>query len=204
MLDPSGRFALAVDLGIDRVLVYRFDDGAGTLAPAATPWAALAPGAGPRHLAFHPSAAFAYVVNELDSTVVAFRWDAERGTLAPVQTLPLVEQRPGVATYPADVHVAPSGRFLYASVRGDDSIVVLAIDAATGRLAPVQRVATAGAWPRNFALDPSGRFLLVANQRSHAVVGFRVDADSGRLAPSGHRVEVPSPACIRFDPAGST
>ena len=201
MLDPSGRWALVVDLGIDRVLVYRFDDGAGTLTPADTPHAALAPGAGPRHLAFHPRAPFAYVVNELDTTVVAFRWDADRGTLAPLQTLPLLDPRPAVATYPADVHVAPSGRFLYASVRGDDSVVVLAIDGATGTLTPVQRVPTGGAWPRNFALDPSGTFLLVANQRSNSVVGFRVDADSGRLTPTGHRLDVPSPACVRFDPA---
>jgi 6-phosphogluconolactonase len=201
MTDPSNRWALATDLGIDRLLVYRFDDRAGTLAAAEPPSAALAPGAGPRHVAFHPGAPVVYVVNELDTTVTAFRWDAGRGTLAPAQTLPLLASRPAVPTYPADVHVAPSGRFLYASVRGDDSLAVLAIDATAGTLTPVQRVPTGGAWPRNFALDPSGRLLLVGNQRSNSVVGFHVDAATGRLTPTGHSAEVPSPACIRFDPA---
>jgi 6-phosphogluconolactonase len=201
MTDPSNRWALATDLGIDRLLVYRFDDRAGTLAAAEPPAAALAPGAGPRHVAFHPRAPFVYVVNELDTTVAAFRWDDARGTLAHVQTLPLLAERPAAASYPADVHVAPSGRFLYASVRGDDSLVVLAIDGSAGTLTPVQRVPTGGAWPRNFGLDPSGRLLLVGNQRSNSVVGFHVDQASGRLTPTGHTAEVPSPACIRYDPA---
>ena len=195
--DPTNRFALAADLGLDRIFVYALDD-AGRLAPAATPFAALPAGAGPRHLAFHPSGRFLYVVNELDLTLGAFRWDAAAGTLAPLAMVPLLAQRPAGEATAADLHVAPSGRFLYASVRGDDSIVVFAVDPASGAPAPVQRVSTEGLWPRNFGLDPSGRFLFVANQRSGSIVGFRVDADTGRLTPTGQRVEVPSPVCIRF------
>jgi 6-phosphogluconolactonase len=196
--DPSNRWALAADLGIDRILVYRFDDRAGTLLPAAVPFAALAPGAGPRHLAFHPSGRLLYVVNELDLTLGAFGWDADAGALTPLATLPLLERRPSREATAADLHVAPSGRFLYASVRGDDGIVVFSLGAADGRPARVQRVASGGHWPRNFALDPSGRFLLAANQRSHTVVGFHVHPESGALTPTGHRADVPSPVCVRF------
>ena len=196
--DPSNRYALAADLGIDRVMVYRFDDRAGTLSPAATPFAAMPPGAGPRHLAFHPSGRYLYVVNELDLTLGALRWDGDAGTLAPLAMLPLLERRPAGDLSAADLHVAPSGRFLYASVRGDNSLSVLSLDAAGTTPTLVQRVSTGGNWPRNFALDPSGRLLFVANQRSNSIVAFRVDQATGRLTPTGQQVEVPSPVCIRF------
>jgi 6-phosphogluconolactonase len=196
--DPSNRYVLATDLGIDRVMVYRFDDRAGTLAPASESHTAVAPGAGPRHLAFHPNGRWLYVANELAITLGAYRWDASAGRLAEIQTLPIVEgARPGPHSA-ADVHVAPSGRFLYASVRGDNSVAIHAIDASTGRLTPVQRVSTEGDWPRNFGLDPSGRFLLVGNQRSNAITVFRVDTATGRLTFTGQRAEVQSPACIKF------
>lgn len=194
---PDNRYVLVVDLGTDAVLSYRFDRRAGTLTPVSA-GAATRAGAGPRHLAFHPSGRFAYVVNELDSTVIAFRYDAERGALEEVQTTAASPGGSVPDNHPADVHAAASGRFLYASNRGDDSIAVFSIDDATGQLAPVQEIPTGGRWPRNFTLDPSGGFLLVANQRSDSIVGFRVDAGSGRLTPTGHRVEVATPVCIRF------
>lgn len=201
LVDAANRFALVADLGIDRIFVYRFDDRVGTLAPATTPWVALPPGAGPRHLAFHPSGRFLYVVNELDATLGMFRYDATIGGLTAVQRVPILRERVAAVNAAADLHVAPTGRFLYTSVRGDDSVSVFAIDQATGALTPVQRIATGGHWPRNFALDPLGGTLLVANQRSNSIVGFRVDPETGRLTPSGEQVAVPAPSCILF-PAG--
>lgn len=196
--DPSNRFALSADLGTDQILVYALGGPAGALTPAAVPAIALRPGAGPRHLAFHPAGRFVYVTDELDLTIGVFRFDPQTGALAAVQTVPAVSGPSAGERTTADLHVAPSGRFLYASVRGDDSLVVFAIDQATGMLTPVQRVSTGGHWPRNFGLDPSGRFLYAANQRSDSIVGFRVDPASGRLTPSGMQVEVPAPVCVRF------
>lgn len=196
--DPSGRWALSADLGADRIYVYALGGPAGPLAPAAVPAVAARAGAGPRHLAFDRAGRFVYAVNELDLTAVAYRFDPATGALAAVQTVPLVEGSGSREWTAADVHLAPSGRFLYASVRGEDVIVVFAVDQATGMLAPVQRVPTGGHGPRNFGLDPSGRFLLVANQRSNSLVGFRVDPRSGRLTPSGVRADVPAPVCVRF------
>ncbi len=201
--DPSNRFVLVADLGLDRVLVYRFDDRAGTLSPAAVAHGALAPGAGPRHLVFHPGGRVVYVANELDSTITTFRYDPAAGSLAALQTIPTLGAPSAQRNVPADLHVHPSGRFLYLSNRGADSIAAFAIDPASALLRPLQHVSTEGAWPRNFALDPSGRFLLVANQRSDSIVVLRIDVRTGRLTSTGERIEVPAPACIRFvDEAG--
>ena len=192
--DPSGRWALSADLGADRIYVYSVDGAA-----APTPSVAVRPGTGPRHMAFDRSGRFLYVVGELDLSLTTYRFDPATGALSPLRTDPLVEDpAAGGDRTGADVHLAPSGRFLYASVRGADVIAVFAVDAATGALTFVERVPTGGHWPRNFGLDPSGRFLLVANQRSSSLVGFRVDPATGRLTSSGVRVEVPAPVCVRF------
>jgi 6-phosphogluconolactonase len=196
--DPTGRYALAADLGIDKVMVYRIDLAAKRLEPADPPGASLAAGAGPRHIAFHPNGRWLYVTGELDSTLTVFAWDAGLGRLQHVQaisTLPVGWQ--GV-NYPAEVVVAPSGRFVYMSNRGHDSIAIFAVDDATGKLAPVGHEPTQGSFPRHFALDPTGTFLLVANQEGDNVVVFRVDSATGRLAPAGHSVIVPIPVCVRF------
>jgi 6-phosphogluconolactonase len=195
--DPTNKYVLAVDLGIDAILTYRVDERTGGIT-VVTPGAATKPGAGPRHLTFHPNGRFAYVVNELDSTLSAFTFDSARGALDEVQVTPASPGGTVADNHPADVHVAGSGRFLYASNRGDDTIAVFAIDSATGQLTPVHQVASGGKSPRNFSLDPSGRFLLAANQRSDVIASFRVDAESGRLTPTGSSVEVPAPVCIRF------
>jgi 6-phosphogluconolactonase len=199
-LDSADRFAYVADLGLDKVLIYRFDAKQGTLTPADPPFAAVRPGAGPRHFAFHPKARFAYVINEMNLTVTAFAADAERGALKELQTvstLPAGEQaQPGFST--ADVQVHPSGRFLYGSNRGHNTIVVFAIDEKTGQLTHVQHEATQGSTPRAFGIDPSGRYLLAANQRSDSVVVFRIDSKSGRLTPAGHSVQVGSPVCVKF------
>ncbi len=201
-LDPRERFALVADLGLDRVMVYRFDAAQGTLTPNDPPWVQVHPGAGPRHLAFHPSGRYAYLINELDSTLTAFAYDAEQGALSSLQTVPtLPAGYPGASTC-ADVHVTPSGRFVYGSNRGHDSLVIHAIDPATGRLTYVGHEPTRGRNPRNFALDPTGTFLLAANQDTDTVVTFRLDAETGRLRPTDQVTHAPTPVCLKFGDMG--
>jgi 6-phosphogluconolactonase len=200
---PDNRFVLVADLGLDAVLVYAFDARAGTLSRTPVARGALAPGAGPRHLVFHPGGRAVYVTNELDSTVTTLRYDPASGALDALQTVPTLAEPFAGRNAPADVHLHPSGRFLYLSNRGHDSIAAFAIDPATFTLRLLETLPTEGAWPRNFALDPSGRFLLVANQRADSVVVLRVDGDTGRLASTGQRLEIPAPTCLRFaDEAG--
>jgi 6-phosphogluconolactonase len=200
MPDPANRYALAADLGLDRVLVYAFDARAGKLSATPVAEAAMAPGAGPRHLAFHPSGRIVYVVNELDSTVATLRYDAKTGALRVLQTVPSLAEPMGGRNAPADIHVHPSGRFLYMSNRGHDSIAAFAIDKRTSTLQPLQWELTGGNWPRNFAIDPSGRFLFVAHERSSTIVTHRIDTRTGKLSPTGQTLELPSPVCIRFAP----
>lgn len=197
-LDAANRHAFVADLGVDRVFVYDFDAVSGKLVPNDPPSASVKPGAGPRHFCFHPSGRFAYLINELHSTVTTFAYDATEGSLRELETittLPL-DYRGGNST--AEVLAHPSGRFLYGSNRGHDSIAVFAIDAATGTLTPVEHEPTGGKTPRNFVLDPTGRYLLAENQNSDSVVVFRIDSETGALEPAGHRAEFPTPVCIRF------
>ena len=179
------------------VLVYRFDAAKGSLTPNHPPYAKVAGGAGPRHFAFHPGGKHAYVINELDSTVTAFTWDAERGVLETIHTVPTLPH-PVEGNSTAEVQVHPSGRFLYGSNRGHDSIVVFAIDEKTGQLTLVEHQPTQGSTPRNFGIDPTGTFLLAANQQSGTVVVFRIDQQTGRLTPTGHRIDVDSPVAVQF------
>jgi 6-phosphogluconolactonase len=201
--DPSNRFALAADLGADRVFAYRLDLGGNSLPHVEGGDAVMRPGAGPRHLAFHPTLPLVFVANELDSTVATLRFDAGRGALSLLDAQSTVPAgwtggRGGGTNYPADIHVAPSGRTLYVSNRGHNSIAVFSVAAGTGALTLDQAVATEGDWPRNFSLHPTGRWLLVANQRSDSVVVFGRDPENGRLTPSGQRIGIPSPVCLRF------
>jgi len=197
-VSPDNRFAVAADLGTDRLEIYRFDAGRGSLAPNDPPHASVRPGAGPRHFAFHPSGRYAYVINELGSTVTAFSYDGARGALTEIQTITTLPAVFQAANYPAEVLVHPSGKFLYGSNRGHDSIAVFAIDARRGTLTPVEHVSTQGKWPRNFGMDPAGGYLIVANQESGNVVAFRIDRTTGRLTPTGQTLEVPAPMCVRF------
>ena len=198
IFDRSQRHALAADLGIDKVMIYRFDRATGKLTPGKQPFADLQAGAGPRHLTFHPGGKYLYVINELNSTMAAFKYDERDGTLTHSDTVSTLPSDFSGVSYCADVHVSPSGKFLYGSNRGHNSIVVYGIDLRTGKLTPVEHVPTEGNWPRNFAIDPSGKFLLVANQRSDNVVVFSIDEHTGRLKPTGHVEEIPSPVCIKF------
>jgi 6-phosphogluconolactonase len=198
--DRSNRFALAADLGADRVFVYRLDLDGKSLRHVEEGDAVMRPGAGPRHIAFHPTLPLVFVANELDSTVATLRFDAERGALSPLDTWSTVpaEWTGGGTNYPADIHVAANGRTLYLSNRGHNSIAVFSVAESTGALALEQVVSTVGDWPRNFTLDPTERWLLVANQRSNSVIVFARDPDSGRLTPTRQRIEIPSPVCLRF------
>jgi 6-phosphogluconolactonase len=181
-------------------MLYRLDPVGGKLVPHTQPWASLKPGAGPRHLAFHPSGHYVYVINELDSTMTVFAYDAERGGLKELQTISTLPQGFQGTSYCADVHVSPSGRFVYGSNRGHDSIAIFGVDVATGKLSCVGHEPTLGRTPRNFAIDPSGTFLLAANQDTDTIVTFRMDQQTGRLTPTGQVASVSMPVCILLVP----
>jgi 6-phosphogluconolactonase len=202
-IDPANRYALVCDLGLDRVIVYRLDLERGKLLPNDPPWVAAAPGAGPRHLDFHPNGRLVYVINEINSTLTTYAYDAAAGRLQAVQTLSTLPAGFSGVNSTADVHVAPSGRFVYGSNRGHDSLACYAVDAATGTLSLLGHEPTRGRTPRNFAFDPAGAFLLAANQDTDTIVTFRVDPASGRLAPAGPVTETPTPVCIKFWQAGA-
>ncbi len=196
--DPSNRFALAADLGADRVFVYRLDLEGRSLRHIEEGDGVMQPGAGPRHIAFHPTLPLVFVANELDSTVATLRFDSARGALAPIDARSTLPAGWTGTNYPADIHVAANGRTLYVSNRGHNSIAVFSVAQSTGALALEQVVSTEGDWPRNFSLDPTGRWLLVANQRSDSVIVFARDQKNGRLTPTRQRIVIPSPVCLRF------
>jgi 6-phosphogluconolactonase len=196
LADPEGNFIFVPDLGLDKILVYRLDRSAGTLLINDPPSGATAPGAGPRHLAFLPDSRFAYAIDELDSTVTVFRYVAARGSLQALQSVSTLPPGFHGQNHPAEVAVHPSGKFLYASNRGHDSIAIFSIDAASGKLRPIGHQPTLGKEPRHFGIDPSGKYLLAANQNSDNVVVFRIDAATGLLHPTGQSLAVPSPVCI--------
>jgi 6-phosphogluconolactonase (cycloisomerase 2 family) len=195
VFDPSGRFVLVPDKGLDRVFVFGFDQAAGRLAEAPSSVAAR-PGAGPRHLAFHPVLGIVWVLNELDSTVATHRWDAERGTLKPVQVMSTLPADFSGASTSAEIAVTPDGRHVYCSNRGHDSIAVYAADARDGTLTSLGWQPTLGRGPRFIGLDPAGRFLHAANEQSDTVVTFGVDDGSGRIAPTGQAIAIGSPVAI--------
>jgi 6-phosphogluconolactonase len=198
--DPTNRFVLVADLGLDKVFVYRFNKKNGSLQPNNPPFAKVAPGSGPRHLAFHPNRRFLYVIEEMASAVAVFAWDSARGVLTELQTVSaLPEGYQGVSAC-AEIQVHPSGKFLYASNRGHDSLAVFGVDAGTGRLTLIEHVPTQGRTPRNFAFDPTARWLLVTNHDSDNAMVFGIDQTTGRLTPKGTPIPVPLPFCERFLP----
>jgi len=197
-LSPDNRFAMVDDLGLDELLVYKFDGAKGTLAPHDPPFAKLDAGAGPRHFALHPSGKFAYVVTEMHSSVTAFSADLALGAFHPIQTVSTLPKGVSGRNDDAEIAVHPSGKFLYASNRGHDSIAVFAIDGGKGTLTPVEDTLTQGKEPRHFAIDPTGAYLFAENQKSDKVVVFRIDQKTGRLTPSGQSFDVATPVCIKF------
>ena len=194
----DNRFAFFSDLGLDQVKIYQADPEAGTLAPNDPAGVTVEEGSGPRHFALHPSGRSAYGVNELASTVTVYDYEAEAGALSVAQTVPTLPEGFEGENYTAEILVHPSGKFVYASNRGHDSIAVFAIDPSTHRLAPKGQVATDGQWPRNFAFSPDGRYLLVANQSSDNIVVFALDDVTGALTPTGVELSIDAPVCLLF------
>jgi len=197
-VSPDNRFAIAADLGLDELLVYRFDSTTGKLAPNDPPFAKTEPGAGPRHVAFAPNGKFVYAINELQSTVTVFAYDAAKGTLHPLQTVPTLPKEFSGKNTAAEIAVHPNGRFLFASNRGHDSIAVFSIDKARGTVKWVDNFSVKGRTPRNFVIDPTGSRLLVANQDTGNIVTFRINPSTGRLTATGKDVKVPAPVCLKF------
>jgi 6-phosphogluconolactonase len=198
-LDPAAKFAFVADLGIDRLMSYRFDANAGTISPNETPSTKVADGSGPRHFAFHPNGQTAYVINEVAMSVKAFRYDPTKGVLTEFQTISTLGDEviaDGYSTAHVEVH--PSGKFLYGSNRGHDTIVVYKIHPQTGELTYVENQSILGQTPRNFGISPDGRFLIAANQNSNDLVVFSVDQETGALEPTGNKVECPNPVCVKF------
>ena len=200
LVDPSQKFAVACDLGLDQVLIYKLDAADAKLTPNDPAFGTLAPGAGPRHIAFHPDGKFAYVINEMNCTMTAFSWDSKRGALKEIHTVSTLpgELQRGYST--AEVYVHPSGKFVYGSNRGHDTIAVFACDEKSGRLTPVEHQSTRGKTPRHFGIDPKGKFLLAENQGSDTVVVFQIDSKTGKLTPTGGNITVGSPVCAVFVP----
>ena len=194
----DGRFAFFSDLGLDQVKTYQADPAAGTLAPHDQPSVSVEAGSGPRHFALHPGGQSAYGLNELASTVTVYDYDAETGALNVAQTVSTLPEGFEGENYTAEIYVHPSGKFVYASNRGHDSIAIFAIDPSTWRLTPKEQVATNGNWPRNFSFSPDGRYLLVANQNSDNIVVFALDEVTGALTPTGIDLSIDAPVCLLF------
>lgn len=199
-LSPDNRFAFACDMGLDRLMAYRFDAQKGKLAPATPPIVAMKAGSGPRHLAFRPDGRFAYVLGSRTSTITAFAHDTKTGALREVQTISSLPESFEGKSAAAEVAVHPSGKFLYASNRGHDSVVLFGIDPDKGTLSFIEEQGTGGKTPRHFVIGPGARHLAIANQESDNLLVCRIDAGNGRLKPSGVFTTVPSPTCIRFLP----
>jgi 6-phosphogluconolactonase len=199
-LSPDNRFAIVDDLGLDETLVYKFDSARGSLTLNDPPFAKAAPGAGPRHFAFHPNGKFGYVLDEMGSMVSAFSYDGAGGILHPLQSISSLPIGFAGQNDAAEIEVHPSGKFLYASNRGHDSIAVFAIDQKQGTLTLIDQVPTKGASPRNFAIDPTGKLILAENEKSDNIVVFRIDPQTGRLTPTGKVLEISQPVCVKFVP----
>lgn len=195
--DPSGQYLVVADLGIDKLLIYRYDAKAGTLKPADAP-AVLKPGAGPRHTKFHPTFPQLYAVNELDNTVSAFAFDSASGATNHLQTIGTLPSGYAETNTTAEIRVHPSGAFVYASNRGHDSIALFTVERPSGTLRLMGQTSTGGSTPRNFNIDLGGKYLIAANQKSETIVTFSIDPTTGGLTPVGEPIAVPSPVCVLF------
>lgn len=202
-LDVGNRYVAVADLGVDKVFVYPLDAAAGRLRLAKAGAVSLPPGFGPRHFAFHPRGKLAFVNGELSSSLASLQWDSAVGTLEPLDRKPTLPADFAGSNSTAEVQCHPNGRFVYVSNRGHDSIAVFGVDAATGRLTPIEREPTQGQTPRHFGISPCGDYLLAANQRSNSIVVFRIDSESGKLEAAGLKVEAPTPVCVQFLPTAT-
>jgi 6-phosphogluconolactonase len=199
VLSPDHRFVLVPDLGLDQVLSYKVDAATATLTPNDPPFAPITPGSGPRHMEFHPNGKFAYVNSEMGSLETVFAYDASKGVMKSIQTISTLPEGFTETNNTAETEVHPSGRFLYVSNRGHDSIAVFSIGG-DGKLTFVEHVSTQGKTPRNFVIDPTGTYLLAANQNTDNIVQFRIDQKTGRLTPTGTVLTVDAPVSMLFLP----
>ena len=198
-LDPDENFLLSPDLGSDKILLYTFDHETGILAPnPEQEFLKLDPGSGPRHLVFHPEGKFVYVANELNSTVTACRFEKKTGTLTILNTVSTVPETAEGSKFPAAIRIHPSGKFLYASTRGETSRISLFQVEDNGRIYRSQVLEDVPGWPRDFNIDPSGHFLLAAGERSDVIEYYKIDQQSGDLSKVGGKLSLPAPACILF------
>jgi 6-phosphogluconolactonase len=198
IMDPGNQFVLAADLGLDKIMVYRLNHQNGQLVPNEVPWVKTRPGSGPRHMTFNIAGNRLYVAHELDSTVSVFDWNGSLGTMVEIQSISMLPENFTDESWAADIHLAPSGKFLYASNRGHDSLAIFSVDPATGLLVLIGHASTQGQIPRNFAIDPTGTILLAANQQSNTIVSFYMDKETGHLTTTGAVACVPSPACVQI------
>lgn len=199
-VDGANHRVFVCDLGLDKVMIYRFNETNGTLTPDENPSAELKPGSGPRHITFDHDWRHAYVINEMGGTLTAFACNPEHGTLNEIQTISTLPEDFHGRNTAAELALLPSGKFIYASNRGGDSIAVFAVDEARGRLNFVERQSSRGKTPRCFAIDPTGQYLIAANQNSNNVVVFHLNAQTGKLTWTGQTIEVGQPVCVIFVP----
>jgi 6-phosphogluconolactonase len=197
-VDPTNRFVLVADLGLDKLFVYKFNVKDGSVAPNDPPFVKVAPGSGARHVVFHPNGRWVYLITEMGSTIYLFDWDTRRGALSEVQVVSTLPKDFHGANLCAEIQVHPSGKFVYASNRFRDSIAVFSVDAKTGRLTWIQDVPSGGQMPRNFDFDPTAHWLLATNHDSETAAVFRIDQQTGKLTPVGQPLRVVSPYCPRF------
>jgi 6-phosphogluconolactonase len=196
-VSPDNRFAIAADLGLDKLLVYKLDPAKGTLTANDPAFTKVPAGGGPRHFAFHPSGRFAYNCNEISSSVTAHAWDSAKGAFTELQTITtLPEETKGNST--AEIQVHPSGKFLYCSNRGHDSLAIFTIDEKTGKLTAVGHQKTLGKTPRNFGIDPTGRYVVACNQATDNAAVFKVDQATGQLSQVGEMLSIPMAVCVKF------
>lgn len=198
LTDPSNRYVCAVDLGLDQVLVYQLNVAQATLTPSPSGNYHAKPGTGPRHIAFHPNGKNLFIIHELGNVLVAAQWDSSQGKIAELASASTLPNDFSGDSSTAEVLVHPSGKFVYGSNRGHDSIAVFAFDEKAGRLTSVAHTSTGGKTPRNFRIDPSGNYLLAANQSSDSIVAFKIDLASGKLTQVGQPLAVGAPCCIKF------
>jgi len=196
--DPANRLALTCDLGLDKVLLYDLDATKASLKPHDPASAAIKPGSGPRHIVFHPGGKWLYVINEMGSTITGFDYDAKSGALTELQTISTLPESFSGASSTAEIQVHPSGRFVYGSNRGHNSIAIFSVDQKSGHVSSAGHQATQGKTPRHFVIDPSGKWLLAENQDSDGIVIFGIDKKTGALSPTGQTVEVGAPVCLQF------